>query len=451
MRKVERVRPVTPRVKPKKKVAAYARVSMETERLMHSLSAQVSHYSKYIQKNPAWEYAGVYSDDGISGTGTKKRKGFQQLIADAEDGKIDIILTKSISRFARNTVDLLETVRHLKDKGIEVRFEREHISSMSSEGELMLTILASFAQEESRSISENVKWAIQKGFRSGIPNGGRRIYGYRWDGNRYLVEPAEAGVVRRIFEDFLRGNSPQKITKWLVSEGRRTVRGCLFYPDAVRRILRNVTYTGSMLLQKTYISDAISKKRRKNRGELPKYYVEETHEAIVTQAVFLQTQKEMLRRKELGTLANSAHKYTCFTRKIQCGLCGKNYIRNESKGRNGERYAAWICGTRQKHGDCTAKYMPEEKLKALCIEVLGLSAFDESCFQKAIERIIITGPNRLKFIFYDGRVIEKAWQSTARRDWWTPERRAERSRKWKEKHKNAKEGNNHTSIRQVTE
>ena len=167
MRKVERVRPVTPRVKPKKKVAAYARVSMETERLMHSLSAQVSHYSKYIQKNPAWEYAGVYSDDGISGTGTKKRKGFQQLIADAEDGKIDIILTKSISRFARNTLDCLKYIRQLKDKNIPVYFEKENINTMDSKGEVMLTIMASLAQQESQSLSQNVKLGLQYRYQQG--------------------------------------------------------------------------------------------------------------------------------------------------------------------------------------------------------------------------------------------------------------------------------------------
>ena len=159
MREVTKVAPSVPALQRKKRVAAYARVSLDSERLIHSLSAQVSYYSDYIQKNPLWIYAGVYADEGISGTQTQKRDEFNRLMKDCEDGKIDIILVKSISRFARNTVDLLSSVRYLKSLGIEVRFEKENISSMSNDGELMLSILASFAQEESRSISENVKWS----------------------------------------------------------------------------------------------------------------------------------------------------------------------------------------------------------------------------------------------------------------------------------------------------
>lgn len=179
MKSVEKIERKLPELKRRKRVAAYARISMETERMRHSLSAQVSYYSSYIQKNPEWEYAGVYADNGISGTGTKKRTEFNRMIADCEAGKIDIVLTKSIQRFARNTVDLLETVRHLKDIGVKVRFEKENINSMSGDGELMMSILASFAQEESRSISENVKWGTVKRFKQGIPNGRFQIYGYR--------------------------------------------------------------------------------------------------------------------------------------------------------------------------------------------------------------------------------------------------------------------------------
>mgnify|MGYP000446792924 FL=1 len=189
LRKIEAAVPI---IREKKKVAAYARVSMQSERMLHSLSAQVSYYSGLIQKNPDWEYAGVYADDFISGTNTVKRDEFKRMLADCEAGKIDIILTKSISRFARNTVDLLETVRHLKDLGVEVRFEKERIRSMDGDGELMLTILASFAQEESRSISDNVKWGIRKRMQNGIPNGHFRIYGYRWEGDELVIVPEEA-------------------------------------------------------------------------------------------------------------------------------------------------------------------------------------------------------------------------------------------------------------------
>ena len=199
MPKISRIEPTVPAIKQLKKVAAYARVSMQSERMMHSISAQVSYYSKLIQKNPDWKYAGVYADDFISGTNTVKRDEFNRMLADCEEGKIDIILTKSISRFARNTVDLLETVRDLKAKGIEVRFEKENINSKSGDGELMLSILASFAQEESRSISENIRWATKKRFEQGIPNGKFRIFGYRWDRDQLVIEPNEAAVVKRIF------------------------------------------------------------------------------------------------------------------------------------------------------------------------------------------------------------------------------------------------------------
>ena len=175
VKKIEVTRPVLPT---RKKVAAYARVSMESDRMMHSLSTQVSYYNELIQSNPEWEFAGVYADNFISGTAIDRRPEFKRLLDDCEAGKIDIVLTKSISRFARNTVDLLETVRHLKELGIEVQFEKEHINSLSDDGELMLSLLASFAQEESRSISENARWAIQKRFEKGIPNGHFRVYGY---------------------------------------------------------------------------------------------------------------------------------------------------------------------------------------------------------------------------------------------------------------------------------
>lgn len=182
MSKITKIQSAIPQIKKRKRVAGYARVSMETERMNHSLSAQISYYSSLIQKNPEWEYAGVYSDDFVSGTTKTKREGFQNLIADCDAGKIDIVITKSISRFARNTVDLLETVRHLKELGIEVWFEKENIHSLSTDGELMLTILASYAQEEAISISQNVQWIRQKNFEKGIPQARYRVLGYRWDG-----------------------------------------------------------------------------------------------------------------------------------------------------------------------------------------------------------------------------------------------------------------------------
>lgn len=196
MAKISRIEPKIPVLKKRQKVAAYARVSMETDRLAHSLSAQVSYYNDLIQSNPEWEFAGVYADFGISGTGAAKREEFNRLIADCEAGKINIVLTKSISRFARNTVDLLSTVRHLKEIGVEVRFEKENIHSFSGDGELMLSILASFAQEEVRSLSENSKWGIRKTYQNGTDGvRNKKVLGYRYDGEKYVVKEDEAETV----------------------------------------------------------------------------------------------------------------------------------------------------------------------------------------------------------------------------------------------------------------
>ncbi len=240
MRTIHKIEPSTPELKKRKKVAAYARVSMESERMQHSLSAQVSYYSSLIQKNPDWEYAGVYADYGISGTGIKKRQDFRRMLRDAENGKINLILTKSIQRFARNMVDLLKTVRHLKNLGVEVWFEKENIHTLSSDGELMLTILASFAQEESRSISENVKWRVRKQFERGIPNGHFRIYGYRWEGDQLVPVPEEAAVVRCVFQNFLDGKSRLETEREFAAEGITTRQGCRWMDSNIRGVQKNI-------------------------------------------------------------------------------------------------------------------------------------------------------------------------------------------------------------------
>lgn len=261
--------PPSPR---RERTAAYARVSLDTADLKHSLSAQVSYYSRFIQQNPQWEYAGVYADCGISGT-SSSRPQWQQLLSDCRAGKIDIILTKSISRFARNTVDLLTSIRQLKALGVAVRFEKEQLDSATDDGELMLTILASFAQEESRSISDNVKWRIRRKFEQGIPAGRFRVLGYHWEGNQMVIIPEEAAIVRYIFQNFLKGKSPTETKKELDVADLRTAGGYPFCDSSIRGVLRNITYTGNTLLQKTFIADPIHKIRRYNRGELPQFFV----------------------------------------------------------------------------------------------------------------------------------------------------------------------------------
>lgn len=432
MRIINKIEPKVPQMPTRKKVAAYARVSMESERLQHSLSAQVSYYSGLIQKNPAWEYVGVYADDGVTGTKAEAREEFNRMLADCEAGKIDIILTKSISRFARNTVDLLSTVRRLKELGISVQFEKERIDSLSEDGELMLTLLASFAQEEVRSLSDNVKWGTRKRFEKGIPNGKFQIYGYRWDGDHLVVEPEEAKIVKLIYDNFLNGLSAETTEKQLEAMGVKSYKGQHFGNSSIRQILGNITYTGNLLFQKEYIVDPISKKSKINRGELPQYWVENTHEAIIPLEVYQAVQAEKARRRELGALANWSINTSCFTSKIKCGCCGKSYQRSNRKGRKdpNANYTIWICGTRRKSGNahCRNKDIPEAMLKQACATVLGLDKFDESVFSERIERIEIPAPNEMLFYFRDGHTVPHHWESTLRKDCWTDERRAAKGR-----------------------
>lgn len=426
MRKISKIEPTVPALLPKKKVAAYARVSMESERLMHSLSAQVSYYSELIQKNPDWEYAGVYADEGISGTGTAKRDEFRRMVADCEAGKIDIVLTKSISRFARNTVDLLETVRHLKELGVEVQFEKEHISSLSGDGELMLSILASFAQEESRSISDNVKWGTRKRFEQGIPNGKFRVLGYRWEGDHLVVIPEEAAVVKRIFQNFLEGKSRLETERELEAEGIRSINGCVMRDSNIKQILTNITYTGNLLLQKEYISDPISKHRRKNKGELPQYFVENTHEAIINMETFQYVQDEMARRRELGALANKSLNVCCFTGKIKCPYCGLSYMHNR-RVKNGCFQEYWNCGSKKKKkvgdGCPVGGTISQRSLERACAEVLGLTEFDEDEFLARVEHIEVPKRYTLEFFMADGSHVMKDCPNTGHQEYWTAERR----------------------------
>ena len=432
MPKINIIEPKVPQIPARKRVAAYARVSMESERLQHSLSAQVSYYSSLIQQNPAWEYAGVYADDGITGTKTNDRAEFNRMIADCESGKIDIILTKSISRFARNTVDLLNAVRHLKELGISVQFEKEHIDSLSEDGELMLTLLASFAQEEVRSLSDNVKWGTRKRFEKGIPNGRFQIYGYRWEGDHLVIEPEEAKIVKLIYDNFLNGLSAESTEKQLAAMGVKSYKGQHFGNTSIRQILGNITYTGNLLFQKEYTIDPISKKSRKNRGELPQYWVENTHDAIIPMEVYQAVQEEKARRRELGVFANWSINTSCFTSKIKCGRCGKSYQRSNRKGRKdpNANYAVWICGTRRKTGNaqCQNKDIPEPMLKEACADVLGLAEFDETIFSEQVDHVEIPAPNEMVFYFKDGRIVPHHWESTMRKDCWTDERRAAKGR-----------------------
>ena len=410
----------------RKRVAAYARVSMDTERLMHSLSVQVSYYSELIQNTPGWEYAGVYADEGITGTKMDSRPEFIRMLADCEAGKIDIILTKSLSRFARNTVDTLNVVRRLKELGIEVRFEKERINSLADEGELLITIMASFAQEEVRSLSENVKWGLRKRFEQGMPNGRFHVYGYRWEGDHLVIQPDEAAIVRRIFQNFLQGKSRLETEREFAAEGITTAKGCRWVDSNIKVVLTNVTYTGNLLLQKEYITDPITKKRKKNRGELTQYYVEGTHEAIIDKETFDYVQQEMARRKALGPRANKSLTLTCFSGKIRCPHCGISY--GHLRPRRGSSISYWVCGSKRKKkvGDgCPVKgAMSEVAIRKCCAEALGLDEFDEAVFTERVDHLEVPEKDRLTFFMKDGTTFTRDCRNTGHQDCWTPEYRA---------------------------
>ena len=409
----------------RKKVAAYARVSMETERLQHSLSAQISYYSEMIQKHAGWQYVGVYADDSISGTKISKRNEFQRMVADCEAGKIDIILTKSISRFARNTVDLLNTVRRLKELGVSVRFEKENIDSLSKDGELMLTLLASFAQEESRSISDNVKWGTVKRFQKGIPNGQMRVFGYKWLDGQLIIIQDEAEIIRWMYQEYMKGASRIEIGRILNNKGVFTRKGKQWLDSNVKMVLTNITYTGNLLFQKGYTIDPITKKKRKNRGELPQFYAEDTHEAIIPMDEYQRVQAEFKRRRDLGPLGNKSLKLTAFSTKITCSICGKHYHRIGKHNTTGELYYIWICPTMIKKGTgaCNSKSISEKTLQNVTAEALGLDGFEEATFAEQIAEIIMVSDDTLRFHFFSGREVTTTWEPNAKTDWWTPKRR----------------------------
>ena len=414
------------------KVAAYARVSSGKDAMLHSLSSQISHYNGYIQRHPGWVFAGVYADEALTGT-KDNRAEFQRLLEDCKAGKVDKILTKSISRFARNTVTLLETVRELKNLGIDVYFEEQNLHSLSSDGELMLTILASYAQEESRSASDNQKWRVRHNFQNGMPWKGAML-GYRYDNGRYRVVPEEAAIVKEIYRLYLDGYGIPLIIRSLQEMGATAEMGNQWSRTSIWKILRNYTYTGNLLLQRVYRENHLTKRTLVNQGELPKYHATDSHEAIIDMDTFLLVQEEILRRadKYCGEVTTGTYP---FTGKIVCGGCGKHYRRKARK--NG---AVWICTTYNSLGKsyCSSKQIPEDILIKMTAEVLGLDEFDEVIFQEEVQSIIIHSGNRITYHFRDGSTDERIWQDRSRAESWTPEMRSAAGEKTKKRHEEAR-------------
>lgn len=365
---------------PKKlRVAAYCRVSTDSDEQAGSYDVQIKHYTNQIESNPEWTLAGVFADDGISGTNTKKRDEFNRMIEKCLAGEIDMVLTKSISRFARNTLDCLKYVRQLKEKGVAVYFEKENINTLDSKGEVMITIMASLAQQESESISKNVKLGIDFRNKQGkVQVNHNRFLGYTKDAEGHLViDPEQAEVVKRIYREYLEGASLDGIAKGLEADGILTgAGGSRWHTSTLRQILTNEKYIGDALLQKTCTIDVLNKTRVKNNGIAAQYYVEDDHEAIIPKELYMRVQEEMVRRRNVQTRPNGkkcVYSCThCFSQIVVCGKCG-DIFRRIHWNNHGCKSIVWRCAGRLEGSSsaCSARTVNEKELEQVVLKALN--------------------------------------------------------------------------------
>lgn len=365
---------------PKKlRVAAYCRVSTDSDEQAGSYDVQIRHYTNQIESNPEWTLAGVFADDGISGTNTKKRDEFNRMIEKCLAGEIDMVLTKSISRFARNTLDCLKYVRQLKEKGVAVYFEKENINTLDSKGEVLITIMASLAQQESESISKNVKLGIDFRNKQGkVQVNHNRFLGYTKDAEGHLIiDPEQAEVVKRIYREYLEGASLDGIAKGLEADGILTgAGGSRWHTSTLRQILTNEKYMGDALLQKTCTIDVLNKTRVKNNGIAAQYYVEDDHEAIVSKELYMRVQEEMVRRRNVQTRPNGkkcVYSCThCFSQIVVCGKCG-DIFRRIHWNNHGCKSIVWRCAGRLEGSSsaCSARTVNEKELEQVVLKALN--------------------------------------------------------------------------------
>lgn len=401
--------------KPKLKVAAYCRVSTDSDEQATSYEAQVEHYTDFIKKNPEWEFAGIFADDGITGTNTKKREEFNRMIDEAMAGRIDMIITKSISRFARNTLDCLKYIRQLKEKNIPVYFEKENINTMDAKGEVLLTIMASLAQQESQSLSQNVKLGFQYRYQQGqMTVNHNRFLGFTKDEKgQLIVEPDEAVVVKRIYREYLEGASLQQIGRGLEADGILTGAGKKKWrPETLQKILKNEKYIGDALLQKTYTVDFLEKKRVPNNGLVPQYYVENSHEAIIPRDLYMQVQEEMIRRANLHS--GQDRKKRVYSSKyalssiVYCSKCGDIYRRIAWNNR-GKHSIVWRCCTRVEHGPgaCDADTIQESELQNLTVRAINMALGKKESMSETLQKnveAVLTGADGIPLDEIDSRL-----------------------------------------------
>ena len=396
------------------RVAAYCRVSTDDEEQLNSYEAQIAYYTEFIAKNPKWKFAGVYADEGITGTSTSKRKNFLRLMNDCERGKIDLILTKSISRFARNTVDSLSWVRKLRAMNIGVYFEEQAIDSLKAENEMLIGLFSVIAQAESENISANVRWGVQQKMKSGTYRSNFQCFGYKkgTDGVPKIV-PEQAEVVREIYDRFLDGLSLDQIQQHLQSMQAVSMNGGTSWnKKTIDSILKNEKYAGDLLLQKTFIADPISKKTKKNRGELPKYLVSNNHPAIIPREKFNAVQMEIARRgskhKRSGKTKTEQGKYSgkyALSELLICGECGSHFKRNGKKNPDGTYTYYWRCINRSENGRkaCSCGGLEEKKLQKTICECLN------EMFTRRDETVRLLREN-LRFAVSDNDVDSDVYQ-----------------------------------------
>ena len=383
---------------PKLRVAAYCRVSTEYEEQNSSYQTQVSHYTNYILNHDGWDLVNVYADDGISGTNTKKREQFNQMIEDCMAGKIDLIITKSISRFARNTLDCLHYIRQLKEKNIAVYFEKENIKTTDAKGEVLLTIMASLAQQESQSLSQNVKLGLQYRYQQGkVMVNHNWFLGYTKDEEGHLiVDPEQAKIVKRIYYEYLEGYSCKQIARRLTTDGIPNGAGNTKWGDSnIASILKNEKYIGDALLQKSYTIDFLTKKRIRNQGIMPQYYIKDDHEAIIPKDLFRRVQEERKRRRAgIKVPCGKTRHYnnrTCFSLKVFCGRCGDIYHRvaYNYSDENGQ-VVKWLCMTGHDHDlvTCHGRAISERQLKEVCLRAFNKIIEPNKEFQAKLQNNI---------------------------------------------------------------
>jgi DNA invertase Pin-like site-specific DNA recombinase len=353
--------------KRKKRAAGYARVSSGSEEQESSFEAQVDYYTKMIQEHPDWEFIGIYADEAVSGLSIKNRPGFKSMVQDALDGKIDLILTKSVSRLSRNTVDNLNAIRALKEKGVEIRFEKENINSLDGQGELLLTIMASMAQEESRSLSLNVTWGQRKRMQDGkVTMPYKRFLGYEKgpDGRPRVVE-REAKIIRQIYTSYLSGMTIRQIAAALTEQGIPTPGGkTVWSVSTIKSILTNENYKGEARLQKTFCEDYLTKRMIKNEGQIPSYYVENSHVPIVSIQMFEMVQQELAKNALHGSGRSNA---SCFSGKVRCAACDEYFSPKTWHSTDPYKKRVWQCNGKYRERrleHCQTPHLPEEQLQA---------------------------------------------------------------------------------------